>query len=226
MLSQLLGGPPCETWSKARERSLPDARCGPRVIRTAESPWGRPSLRLRELHQVRVGNALLGFMVEVVTALFCVNGVALVEHPAPPQSAASATIWRTPIFELLLSLPGFELVQIAQGLWGAKSPKPTALLALNAPHLRQCLRRWQVSKDLPTAVSIGLDSQCRWSTAILKEYPPALNGGLAEGLLDAIGHCHSDDRVTVPVDVMHRCLSMVHTAYGEFIGPDFAGGTS
>ena len=220
-----LGGPPCETWSQAREHALPGARSGPRVIRTPESPWGRSSLRLKELGQLRVGNVLMGFMLEIFTELFCVQGVAVIEHPAPPTRSTSVSIWHTSILELLRSLPGVELVQLAQGLWGAKSPKPTALLTLNAPDLRGTLRRWQVSKDLPAAASIGLDSQGHWSTAVLKEYPPALNGGLAEGLLAAVSQCHSDITVTVPPAVLHRCLSMVCHDFGTCIGPDFAGGT-
>ena len=145
-------------------------------IYISESVWGRSSLRLKELHQLRVGNVLMGFMLEIFTALFCVQGVAVIEHPAPPTRPTSVSIWRTSILELLLSLPGVELVQLAQGLLDAKSPKPTALLALNAPDLRDNLRKWQVSKDLPAAASIGLDSKGHWSTAALKEYPPALNG--------------------------------------------------
>ena len=219
-----LGGPPCETWSQAREHALPGDRCGPRVIRTPDSPWGRGSLRLKELHQLRVGNVLMGFMLELFTALFCAQGVAVIEHPAPPLRDTSVSIWRTSILELLLSLPGVELVQLAQGLWGAKSPKPTALLALNAPGLRSELRNWQVSKDLPVATSIGLDSKGHWSTSALKEYPPALNGGLATGISAAVQDCPSDTTLTVPPAVLSRCIAMVRTDYGHFIGPDFAGG--
>ena len=64
-----LGGPPCETWSQAREHQLLGAQYGPRVLRTPELPWGKPSLRLKELRQLR-GNALLGFMLELVIALY------------------------------------------------------------------------------------------------------------------------------------------------------------
>ena len=154
------------------------------------------------------------------------NGVAVLEHPAPPARETSVTIWRTSILMLLLSLPGIELVQLAQGLWGAKSPKPTALLVLNAPNLRQILRGWQISRDLPAAVSIGLDGQGRWSTAVLKEHPPALNAGLAAGFLEAIGQCPCDDTVTVPFAFSQKCISMIQTEFGDCIGPDYAGGTT
>ena len=78
------------------------------------------------------------------------------------------------------------------------------------------LRRWQVTGDLPVAASIGLDGQGRWSTA---------NGGLAEGFLEAIGQCCSDDTLTVPTAFSQRCISMIQAESGAYIAPDFAGGT-
>ena len=88
----------------------------PRVLRTRALPWGLESLRLRELAQVITGNSLMSFQLKAVVALYCTGGVALTEHPAPPRNEASVSIWRTPIFELLLSLPGCDLVSLAQGL--------------------------------------------------------------------------------------------------------------
>ena len=85
--------------------------------------------------------------------------------------------------------------------------------------------QWQVSLDLPKATSIGLDCTGSWSTAILKEYPPAFNAGLAAGFLQAIGQCRLDDDLTVPTAFSARCASMLCTEYGAHIGPDFAGGT-
>ena len=51
-----LAGPPCETWSKAREHSLGDApdvaadqrARGPRVLRTLDELWGQQCLAVRE----------------------------------------------------------------------------------------------------------------------------------------------------------------------------------
>ena len=37
------------------------------------------------------------------------------------------------------------------------------------------LRAWQITKDVPTSTSIGRNQAGGWSTAALKEYPPALN---------------------------------------------------
>ena len=82
--------------------------------------------------------------------------------------------------ELLRNFPGCELIDLSQGLQGAKSRQPTTLLVLNAPGVQKEFRAWQVITD--AATSIGLDQAGGWSAAALKEYPPALNGALAQGL--------------------------------------------
>lgn len=88
----LLGGPPCETWSQARERNISLRGRLPRVLRTAAQPWGCDALRLRELRQLCFGNSLMGFQLEAVVELFCTGGLALTEHPAPPKSETSVSI--------------------------------------------------------------------------------------------------------------------------------------
>ena len=223
LVAGLIGGPPCETWSQARERSVATHGRAPRVLRTAEQPWGKEALRLKELLQLSVGNSLMGFQLEAVVELFCVGGIALTEHPAPPKAEQSVSIWRTPILRLLLGLPGFELHNLAQGLWGAKSPKPTSLLVLNAPGIQYDLLQWQVTKDVPVQTSIGVDLAGGWSTAALKEYPPALNRALAQGLDKALRRCAIDDTVQISQAFRDRCLPMLCTDYGGTIGPDFAG---
>ena len=140
----------------------------------------------------------MGFQLEAVVTLFCTGGVALTEHPAPPKSEYSVSIWRTDILKLICSLEGFELIQLAQGLWGAKSPKPTCILALNLPDIRRDLRQWQVTKDLPAQTSIGVDPAGGWSTSALKEYPPALNAALAQGCARAIEACPLDSSICIP----------------------------
>eukprot|EP00435_Cladocopium_sp_Y103_P050915 s299_g15.t1 len=103
----MIGGPPCETWSKAREIEIQLSHGrAPRVLRTGALPWGLASLSLRELQQVSVGNSLMGFQLEGIAELYCTGGAAILEHPAPPDKESSATIWRTPLMQFLLSLPG------------------------------------------------------------------------------------------------------------------------
>lgn len=106
-------------------------------------------------------------------------------------------------------------------MWSAKSPKPTSLLVVTTPDMKQALRAWQIAKELSKGISIGLDQAGGWSTAVLKEYPPALNGRLAA--VDAIGQCSYDSKLTVPISFSERYDSMMWTDYGRHIGQDFAG---
>eukprot|EP00435_Cladocopium_sp_Y103_P051465 s2317_g16.t1 len=225
----VLGGPPCETWSQARGRKIgslssPEQRCrhAPRVVRTAEHPWALPSLALRELRQVSTGNVLMCFILEALVAVLCTGGVGVAEHPAAPDEETAASIWRTPLLTLLLSLPECELVNLSQGLWGAPSSKPTSLLVINAPAMASSLRKWQVTPNLPKGASIGIDASGHFSTAKLKEYPPAMSGGLAEGFLSAIRSLPQDLALAVPEQFRVICHQMYSSEYGDQIGPDFA----
>eukprot|EP00435_Cladocopium_sp_Y103_P056507 s192_g19.t1 len=106
-----LAGPPCETWSKAREVTLAPAQghhsaFGPRVIRTILHPWGEHSLSLRELRQIIIGNQLMLFSIDAMAELYLVQGCGAVEHPALPDNSTSVSVWRTPLMNLLRSLEG------------------------------------------------------------------------------------------------------------------------
>ena len=68
---------------------------------------------------------------------------------SPPKRETSASIWRTPSLTLLQTLPGCEIIHLSQGLCGAKSPKPTTLLILNARGIIHEFRAWQITKDVP-----------------------------------------------------------------------------
>ena len=224
----LMGGPPCETWSRARGKPLAATphgrRAGPRVVRTLQEIWGMSSLSLRELDQILIGNLLMGFQLVAMAALACTGGVAILEHPAEPPEVSAASIWRTPIMQLLLQLPEFFQLTIAQGLWGAQSAKPTTLAVLNAPDLGKTLHQSRVTMDLPRRTSIGRDEGGNWATSKLKEYPPGLCLALATGILEALGSCALDESIQVSPRFREHCSSLVCTEYGEAFGPDFAGG--
>ena len=83
------------------------------------------SLSLRELAQIKIGNLLMGFQLIAMAALSCTGGVAVLEHPATPPEEEAASIWRTPIMQLLLQLPDFTQITLAQGLWGAHAIRKT-----------------------------------------------------------------------------------------------------
>ena len=87
------------------------------------------------------------------------------------------------------------------------------------------LRRWQLTNEIPKGVSIGRSSSGAWATSELKEYPPALCGGLASDFMHSLS-AHSNEPEVEPVsqDVSFRqlAMSMVVTSAGECIGPDYA----
>ena len=220
-----LGGPPCETWSRAREQLLrEDARYGPRVLRSAMQPWGFSSLALREIRQILVGNQLMFFSLIMMTVLYDVGGCGALEHPARPPKSTSASIWNTSILQLLLQLPGFRLWEFAQGLLGAVSAKPTMILALNLPTLGLQIRQWRVVDELPKTVSIGRGTDGKFNTMVLKEYPPSLCGALATSFWHTLRDLPVNATVEIPGTFFQTCSSMDVQTYSDELGPDYAGG--
>ena len=184
----MLGGPPCCTWSAARGKMdmtmQSQGRSGPRPLRSAADLWGFWSLSLREKRQILDGHRLLAFSITCMTLLDAVDGAGILEHPAEPADPDSPSIWKLPLIELLLTLPGFQKITFAQGLLGADSAKSTTLLMLNLPSLPLHLRGHAISADLPKGRSIGLDHNGQFRTAVLKEYPPALCSSFAASFAD------------------------------------------
>jgi hypothetical protein len=108
-----LGGPPCCTWSKARavdisQEPLSRDRRGPRPVRSAHDLWGLPSFALRELAQVIDGNVLLGFCLRALGELALQARAGILEHPAEPDGESTPSIWKLPIVQVLLGLPGMQ----------------------------------------------------------------------------------------------------------------------
>ena len=215
-----MAGPPCETWSQARGQppaAQPGAppRRAPRVIRDGDELWGRCSLALRELYQLDTGNLLLLFTLELLIHLAVEGGIGGLEHPAPPSDEAKASIWRLPVVRYLLMWPEFTFIELAQGLWGAPSRKPTGLMLLNLSELPKELRAWQISKDIPKATAIGLTDDGVWATSYLKEYPPALCAGLAHGFCTALLKHPVEDSIAVKSVFVERARSMIVQEYGH-----------
>jgi len=218
-----LAGPPCETWSQAREVQLEHAdRRGPRVVRTLAELWGLGSLSVKELRQVIVGNELMLFSLYALVLLSGTGGCGALEHPAEPKKEDSASIWRTEIVRLLLQVEGFQLLTFAQGLLGAKSAKPTSLLTLNLPTMGQWIHGSRVCADLPAASSIGKSSSGHWNTMSLKEYPPALCRALGGCIAATASGLEIDAGCQIDPCFWDRCRTMVVDDFNQCIGPDYA----
>ena len=222
-ITGFLRGPPCCTWSKARGKTMAgrSKKHGPRILRDADHLWGFLSVSLREMAQLSDGHCLLGFSVTAMTILATTGGSGILEHPAEPEEQELASIWRLPIIQLLSRLPGMTHLNMAQGLLGAPSPKPTGLLALNLPTLPQQLVKWAVCSDLPKGRSIGVDAAGVYKTAGLKEYPPAMCAAIASAFFTAIqSQSAMDTAQHVPSAFLDMCVSMTSHDFGDAYGPD------
>ena len=219
-----IGGPPCESWSCARGQMLEQEHSGPRVVRDLMSLWGFACLRLRELEQITVGNALLMFAIIVIVELIMVDGFAILEHPGEPlHDHMAASIWRLPILRALAALPNVQVLRIAQGLMGSASPKPTNILALNMPELLSFIHSNRVRVELPKNASIGKGHDGKWKTAALKEYAPALCKSFAQALMHVVNKVPVDTTCPAPTQTeLAQYQAMVINHYGEVIGADFA----
>eukprot|EP00435_Cladocopium_sp_Y103_P031350 s1240_g7.t3 len=201
-----LCGPPCETWSQARFNEVDSAvGRGPRPVRSAGDLWGLPSLTLRELQQVAVGNDLLLFSFELIICLAISGGHGVLEHPSEPSEDDRPSIWRLALVHLLLQLPGVASFTLAQGLLGARTPKPTRLLTVNMPDLPRCIQQHRISPDLPKRIAIGRQDDSSWATAGLKEYPPAFNKALAECFISNFLRRSSDPLASTDEAFLRRC---------------------
>eukprot|EP00435_Cladocopium_sp_Y103_P026280 s10_g6.t1 len=218
-----VGGPPCETWSKARAVQLLDAPHAPRVVRSSDFLWGFECLRVKELMQILVGNDLLTFTIMCLLRLARVNGVGLMEHPADPDTEEAASVWRLPVIFLLQQLPGFELISVSQGLLGAPTPKPTSLLCLNLPGLASDLRQHFVSKDLPLRSSIGKLGDGTFATSRLKEYPPAMCMSIARTFDFVIRAEPIVEQERQLNEFLNLCAPLFVQSFGTHFGQDYAG---
>ena len=126
-----------------------------------------------------MGNLLLGFALECMTVLALFGGSGVLEHPKEPDQEHMVSIWKLPIVHLLLAVAGVRLVTHSQGLLGAPSPKPTALMVLGLHDLEKEICLGRVTNELPKGSSVGRDEQGRYKTALLQEYPPAMCRSLA-----------------------------------------------
>ena len=217
-----IAGPPCETWTAAREHQLDNGKQGPRPVRSADELLGFVSMQLRELCQVCVGNELLIFALQAFIELIITGGCGLLEHPAPPPKPTSPSIWKLQIVKVLQEHPDVETCRFAQGLLGEPTPKPTQLLLLNMPCMILALHQWRVCRELPRSSAIGLDENGSWRTSPLKEYPPAMCGAVAEVLTQRIRSIPVCSAQEPPQSDLKLWASLCAKHYGQHFGSDFA----
>ena len=177
------GGPPCETYTAARHHAG-----GPRPLRSPDECRGIPGLTRREWAQITIGDRLLRFLLDILAALAIMGMSGFLEHPQypvwlPPGQAVS--IWELWVIRLLRRLQCFSVVSFDQCVCGAEGKKPTTLLLLRLPRVRErllCSGEWGRCSHGPKAhgALIGRQQDGTFNTAKAKVYPPGLNRILGE----------------------------------------------
>ena len=171
--------PPCNTWSISRWRALSDGE-GPRPVRSASQPFGLPSMTLREVEHVLLGNCLLFFAMDILVLQCFLQRIAVIEHPVPHDPLFYPSIWHTTAMKAIRTIPSFQEVDVFQGYYGAVSPKPTRLGITGHQHPKVFLDLYRTQSVLPPPLKMGRSrGASEYSTAQLKEYPAGFSLGLA-----------------------------------------------
>eukprot|EP00434_Breviolum_minutum_P033050 symbB.v1.2.029238.t1/scaffold3175.1/size97379/5 len=184
VLDGALMGPPCHTFSVAREcggiAGSTAGDGGPRVVRLANAQYGLEQVRPQEAEHLLVSNELLTFSLCLIVVMIVMGKWATLEHPKdkdedqPPCSQWRASIWRIPAVQALCAHPSVNTHEVWQGLYGAVSPKPTTLLHTGHENFQNCLDRGK-TYPMPTALQSGRHkTEGEYATAQLKAYPSAL----------------------------------------------------
>ena len=182
-------GPPCETFSAARNIQLPDS-VGPRPLRT-RAPWCLPTSSDRELRQTATGTELLMNSLQVEVATVGAGGGSLMEHPAEPNGEEKVSVWTLRCqTEWCMNLRGACKHRVDQWLYGASGVKPTNLRALNlgppevvGRALAHGAEPWRIK---PTQGLKGKGKDGEFRTAQAKEYPSALCRSLIVAILKGL----------------------------------------
>ena len=189
------GGPPCETFSAARH-----ADDGPQPIRSYEYPFGLPNLTVRQARQVYVGTRLMEFLIQMLLTLATTGGCGFLEHPQFPTWLASqgpCSVWSWTVLRWISRLQCMALVSFDQCTLGADAVKPTTLLLLRLPWVRETLLSKGLGGRCPHGKGahrglIGRMSPTAFHTSRAKIYPPGLNKTLVGGVLQFVSEVDVD----------------------------------
>ena len=176
------GGPPCETYTAARFHAIGD-EAGPRPLRSGAHLTGLPALTRKEQAQVWIGDCLLRFLIDMLSIMAALGMSGFLEHPQFPTWCGHMdppSVWAMDAIKLLKGLQCFSVVSFDQCTCGAAGKKPTTLLLLRLPGVRNALLqqgRFGRCDHLPGTheALIGKQSDGSYQTAKAKVYPPGLN---------------------------------------------------
>ena len=189
----MLCGPPCETYSSARAlgglAGVSEGDGGPRQLRTGTKPFGVEAMTVDERQHVHLSNVLLCFAYDMSLILLqWALSFFLVEHPAIPQGKDEQDLpssWKLGACRMLQRHPEVQLHHIAQGKFGALSPKPTTLMVKSLITLRHHLA-CKGTLDMPPPLTMGRQRDGSFATAELKAYPPRMCQAIAAAVNDFV----------------------------------------
>ena len=197
----IFAGPPCRTFSMARQ-----VRPGPPPLRDRQHPYGFPRSQARrrgistgDLEKVRLDNLLAIRTAEACSIMLRAGKGFAVEQPAlwgPGGSNAASMFDLEPFVDL--KQRGAKTVEFDQCRYGADTTKPTQLLYFKARFDRMAAKcnhpvvTWQhEGKEVraPHRPCVGTKtSNGEFATSALAAYPRELNQVLAYRIAEAIGH--------------------------------------
>ena len=158
-------GPPCETWSISRLRQIITGS-GPRPVEHAMSngSYGlSQSFVFRNFYKFKLANSLLQLCMLLTAAQAVTRRFAILEHPMcgePRYGVDPPSIWKLSAMQLILRHPNTFSVDIRQGSYGGRSPKPTTLLFAARPGLRRIIESVPRSRtNQPSTASGCTDGQ-------------------------------------------------------------------
>ena len=224
------GGPPCETYTAARMHRLPDGT-GPRPLRSGTHPTGLPALRPKEWAQVWIGDALLRFLLDILSTLAAIGMSGFLEHPQFPTWCATMdppSIWALNAVRLLKGLNCCSIVSFDQCLCGAPAKKPTTLLLIRLPSIRHALlQKGNFGRCNHAAkaheILIGKQGDGTYQTAKAKVYPPGLNQILGNAMFSFAASLANDSLATqLPPDFspfLEQSFEDIGVVQPDFHGP-------
>ena len=223
------GGPPCETYTAARMHTLPDGT-GPRPLRSGRHPTGLPALRAKEWAQVWIGDALLRFLLDMLSILAALGMSGFLEHPQYPTWCGHMdppSIWALDAIRLLKGLRCCSIVSFDQCVCGAVAKKPTTLLLIRLPSVRHALlQRGRFGRCDHAAktheILIGKQANGTYQTSKAKVYPAGLNLVLGQAMFSfAASFTHPEVNSQLPEE-FHPFLQQRFEDI-EVVQPDFHG---
>ena len=183
-IDDILGGPPCRTFSALLHRP----RQGfPGPARSPQHPYGLPQLDARRQVQVHRDTALIVKQMILWNIAFVANSGNfvgfLLEHPSAPESymkervqqGECPSLWKIPLWKEFQKTFGMHFISYEQGALGHKAVKPTsngtnyvALLDIDGMKADR-------SKTMP-ATMLPSDVLARWASGLRKRVVAAILG--------------------------------------------------